>query len=406
MTDTFLLKIIARKPKPDSLDSYLYARITLNQVRREIGLKIKVENSKWNSKAQSLKGTTEQVKLINHQIDQIRSKFIKIHSDLKFQKGNYPMDELVSLYDGKGPTNLDYTILNMFKQHNDKAKELIGIDYAKATYQRFNTTMVHVEDFLKTKKKTDILLRDMNNGFLKDFEHYLKTKKNINHNSSVKYIRIVMSVARLGIEYGWIEKDPFFGFKQHLQEVKRGFLSDDELALLENTDIPNERIAVVRDMFVFCCYTGLAYVDVSQLTPDKIVKYKDGEHWLNLYRQKTDVKSNIPLLPKAIEIIEKYKDHPECNISGKVLPLRSNAKFNAYLKSVADLCGIKRNLTTHLARHTFATTVTLNNDVPIESVSSMLGHKNIKTTQIYAKVIDKKVGSDMKKLKEKLYGKK
>lgn len=406
MSETFNLKIIARKAKSDSNESHLFIRINLNQKRKEIGLKIKVENSKWNLKTQSLRGTTEQVRIINHQLEQIRSKFIKIHSDLKFQKGSYSIDELIQLYEGKGPSNMDYTILKMFKIHNDKVKELIGIDYAKATYQRFMTTKLHVEDFLKTKKKNDILIRDMNNGFLKDFDHYLKTKKNINHNSSVKYIRIVMSIARLGIEYGWIDKDPFFGFKQHLQEVKRGFLSDEELNLLETTDIPNERIAVIRDMFVFCCYTGLAYSDVSQLTNDKIVKYKDGEYWLNLYRQKTDVKSNVPLLPKAIEIIDKYKDHPECDVTGKVLPIRSNAKFNAYLKEVADLCGITRNLTTHLARHTFATTVTLNNDVPIESVSSMLGHKNIKTTQIYAKVIDKKVGSDMKKLKEKLNGNK
>ncbi|MFN6014292.1 MAG: site-specific integrase, partial [Flavobacteriales bacterium] len=157
--------------------------------------------------------------------------------------------------------------------------------------------------------------------------------------------------------------------------------------------------------FVFCCYTGLAYVDVSKLKPSNIITYPDGTLWINLSRTKTDVDSHIPLLPKAVEIIEKYKGHPETDIKGTVLPIRSNVKFNAYLKEVADLCGIEKNLTTHLARHTFATTVTLNNDVPIETVSKMLGHKNLKTTQIYAKVLDKKVGADMKILQEKLYAK-
>jgi len=209
----------------------------------------------------------------------------------------------------------------------------------------------------------------------------------------------------LGIDYGWISKDPFFGFKQSLKEVKRGHLLDDELERLENTEISNKRIEVIRDMFVFCCYTGLAYVDVSKLKPSNIITYPDGTLWINLSRTKTDVDSHIPLLPKAVEIIEKYKGHPETDIKGTVLPIRSNVKFNAYLKEVADLCGIEKNLTTHLARHTFATTVTLNNDVPIETVSKMLGHKNLKTTQIYAKVLDKKVGADMKILQEKLYAK-
>jgi integrase len=281
---------------------------------------------------------------------------------------------------------------------------LIGKDYAKGTYLRFSTTKTHLEEFLNSKNKKDIVLADLNKGFLKDLEHYFKATKNCNHNTTVKYIRIIMKIARLGIDYGWISKDPFFGHKQKIQEVKRGHLLDDELYRLENTEININRIEVIRDMFVFCCYTGLAYIDVTKLKPSNIVQYPDGTLWINTSRTKTDVDSNVPLLPKAIEIIEKYKDHPETDINGTVLPVRSNVNFNAYLKEVATLCGIEKNLTTHLARHTFATTVTLNNDVPIESVSKMLGHKNIKTTQIYAKVLDKKVGSDMKILKEKLYG--
>lgn len=405
MSDVFNLTFVARKAKTSTKNSYLYVRLTLNQKRKEFGLKISVENDKWDSKSQTVIGRTDTVKNINYQLELIRNKYKRIYSELVFHKGSFDLDEIIARYDGVELGSTSHTLLNLFEEHNKRAKELIGKDYSKGTYQRFHTTKIHLEEFLKTKKKKDIALRDLNNGFLKDMEHYFKTKKDeCSHNTSVKYLRIIMKIARLGIEYGYLSKDPFFGFKQHLQEVKRGHLNEEELGLLETTEIANKRIEVIRDMFVFCCYTGLAYADVSSLKPENIVIYKDGEAWINIHRKKTDNKSHILLLPQALAILEKYKNHPECDVTGRVLPLRSNVKFNAYLKEVADLCGITKTLTTHLARHTFATTVTLNNDVPIETVSSMLGHKNIKTTQIYAKILDKKVGNDMKILREKLNG--
>lgn len=179
-------------------------------------------------------------------------------------------------------------------------------------------------------------------------------------------------------------------------------MSAEELEAIENKEFKIARLAEIRDIFVFSCYTGLAYADVWKLTPEQITIGIDGEKWIHTYRTKTKVRSNVPLLPNAIEILEKYKKHPECVYSGRLLPVRSNQKMNAYLKEVADLCGINKELTFHIARHTFATTVTLTNNVPIESVSSMLGHKSIKTTQIYAKVVEKKVGADMQTLKAKM----
>jgi integrase len=406
MNDTFTQIFVARKVKSREDESLVYVRLTLNQERKEFGLRIRIKSSEWDSKAQRLKGKSQTIKTINDQLELIANKYNRIFSEIKFNKGVVHLDEIIARFDGTDISTKQHTLLEIFEKHNKRAFELIGKNYAKATYQRFHTTKAHVEEFLKSKKKKDIALTDLNKGFLIDMEHYFKSKKDCNHNTTVKYIRIVMMIARLGIDYGWISKDPFFGYKQSLQEVKRGHLLEDELERLENTDIPNKRIEVIRDMFVFCCYTGLAYADVSKLKPSNIITYPDGSLWINTSRTKTDVDSNIPLLPKAVEIIEKYKDHPETDVKGTVLPLRSNVKFNAYLKEVADLCGIEKNLTTHLARHTFATTVTLNNDVPLESVSKMLGHKNVKTTQIYAKVLDKKVGADMKILQEKLYGKK
>lgn len=405
MNDMFTVSFIARKVKSSEDESLIYARVTLNKERKEFGLRIRVKSKEWEPKTQKVLGKSETAKTINEQLELIANKYKRIFSEIKFHKGVVDLEEIIARFDGTDIPGKRHTLLEVFEKHNQKVFELIGKDYAKASYQRFHTTKIHVEEFLKSKKKKDIALTDLNKGFLIDMEHYLKSKKACNHNTTVKYLRIVMMVARLGIDYGWISKDPFFGFKQSLQEVKRGHLLEDELERLENTPISNQRIEVIRDMFIFCCYTGLAYADMAKLKPSNIIQYPDGTLWINTSRTKTDVDSRIPLLPKAIEIIEKYKDHPETDVYGTVLPVRSNVKFNAYLKEVADLCGIEKNLTTHLARHTFATTVTLNNDVPIETVSKMLGHKNIKTTQIYAKVLDKKVGADMKILQEKLYGK-
>jgi integrase len=406
MNETFTVIFIARKVKNNEEESLIYSRLTLNKERREFGLRIRIKSKAWEPKAQKVIGKNEEAKTINVQLELIANKYKRIFNEIKFNKGAVDLDEIISRYQGADGNVKRHTLLELFEKHNKRAYDLIGKDYAKATYQRFHTTKLHVEEFLKSKRKKDIELSDLNNGFLIDLGHYFKFKKDCNHNTTVKYIRIVMMIARLGIDYGWINKDPFSGFKQSLQEVKRGHLLDDELERLENTEIKNNRIEVIRDMFVFCCYTGLAYADVSKLKPSNIITYPDGSLWINTSRTKTDVDSNIPLLPKAIEIIEKYKDHPETDVKGTVLPIRSNVKFNAYLKEVGDLCQIDKNLTTHLARHTFATTVTLNNDVPMETVSKMLGHKNIKTTQIYAKILDKKVGSDMKILQEKLSRKK
>jgi integrase len=175
-----------------------------------------------------------------------------------------------------------------------------------------------------------------------------------------------------------------------LKDTKRTFLNKDELTRVEEKPIGIERLDNVRDVFVFCCYTGLSYVDVEKLTKRQIVKGLDGEDWINVDRTKTGSPSNVPILPKAMKLLLKYKNHPECLNSGRLLPLIANQKMNAYLKELATFCGIEKKLTFHAARHTFATAVTLSNGIPLETVSAMLGHKNFRTTQIYAKVFRKK----------------
>lgn len=200
---------------------------------------------------------------------------------------------------------------------------------------------------------------------------------------------------------GWLQKDPFLGFKMPKREVERTALTEKELQEMTSKTFLAERLTLVRDIFLFSCYSGLAYADVKKLRRTDIIIGVDGEKWINSKRQKTDVTARIPLLQPALVILEQYQNHPACTIEGRILPVLSNQKMNAYLKEIADLCGIAKTLTYHIARHTFATTVTLSNGVPIETVSKMLGHRNLKTTQHYAKILDIKISMDMKLLSNK-----
>jgi site-specific recombinase XerD len=199
-----------------------------------------------------------------------------------------------------------------------------------------------------------------------------------------------------------LKHDPFIGFKLAKKEVVRVPLTQGEVDKIDEKVFGSERVNIVKDIFLFSCYTGLAYIDVKKLKRSQIVTGVDGEKWITSNRQKTDTPINIPLLPKAIEIVDRYNHHPKCQNAGVVLPVSSNQKMNEYLKEIADLCGISKRLTFHIARHTFATTITLTNGVPIETVSKMLGHKSLKQTQHYAKIVDTKISQDMQVLKEKL----
>ena len=216
----------------------------------------------------------------------------------------------------------------------------------------------------------------------------------------MKYLANFKKIVIRCVKSGKLARDPFVGFVMSKKEVERDVLNDDQLRRIAQENFSAERMALVRDIFLFCCFTGLAYADIKKLKQTEIIKGSDGDLWIIAKRQKTNVTSRIPLLPTALEIIERYKSHPQCTLKGMVLPVLSNQKLNTYLKEIADKCGIHFNLTFHIARHTFATTVTLSNGIPIETVSKMLGHRNLKTTQHYAKILDKKISDDMKKLKD------
>jgi site-specific recombinase XerD len=380
----------------------IYLRITVNGQRSAVTLNRHIDPLKWNS-AGKAKGNKEEIKELNGYLDSVKNSIHAHQRNMLDRNKVITADSLRNAF--LGLNEQKHTILELFEEHNKEMKEKIGKDFALGTHTRYVTTYEHVKAFIKHKyHRSDLQLTELDFKFITDFEHYLKTKPegSCNHNSTLKYIRNFRKIVNIAVANDWLDKDPFIKYKSKLEETTRTFLSADELKAIEETEISIPRVDVVRDIFVFACYTGLAYVDVEKLTPNDLRNGIDGKKWIFTQRTKTESKSNIPLLPKALAVIEKYKNSPECAHSGKLLPIKSNQRMNSYLKDVAATCKVDKELTFHMARHTFATTVTLTNGVPIESVSNMLGHKNIRTTQIYAKVVERKVSEDMADLEKRM----
>jgi len=294
-------------------------------------------------------------------------------------------------------------VLEVFKYHNEQLAALVDSGYSPSTLKRYETSFSHTRSFVKWKyNMEDIEISKLDYEFITEYEFWLKSVRKCNHNSAMKYIRNFRKIINGCIRRGWLTKDPFLGFKMSLREVEIVPLSQEDLQALENKKFSCERLEQVKDIFLFCCFTGLAYVDIKKLKRSEIVVGIDEEKWIFTNRQKTSTASRIPLLPTAQRIMEKYGKHIQCLNENRLLPVLSNQKMNAYLKEISDVCNINKKLTFHIARHTFATTVTLSNGVPIETVSKMLGHKNLRTTQHYAKILDRKVSDDMQQLKKKL----
>lgn len=379
----------------------IFLRITVNGKRAEISTKHFVVPEKWDSKAGQVKGTKVETKALNRFLFVLKNKAYSIYQKLMEEDVPVSSALIKDLFYGK--ENGSKSIFEVFEIHNKKLKERIGIDYSETTYTRFETTLNHVKNFVKLQYgKDDFSLEELNYQFIEDLDHYFKTVRKCNHNTSIKYIKNLKKVISLAVKRNWLNKDPFTQFCVKLEETKRVYLSREELDRLEKKIFKIRRLGMIRDFFVFSCYTGYPYSEIKKLAPNDIQTHFDGSKWIITSRTKNDIQSNVPLLAKAEEMIEKYKNHPDSINRGKLFPIPSNVKFNAYLKEIADVCEIEKNLTTHVARHTFATTITLSNDISIETVSAMLGHKSIRTTQIYAKVVEEKVSKEMNKLRDKL----
>ncbi|SIR30883.1 site-specific integrase [Pontibacter lucknowensis] len=402
MNIKFSILFYLKKPK-----SYLsgpvpiYLRVTVAGKRAELMTGRTIEPDKWSSVAGRGIGVKEVIRSLNAYLDSLQAKLYEAHRQLIDADAPVTAESLKNKFLGREEKGK--MLVKVFEDHNKKIADLVGEEFSPGTLERYTTSLKHTQDFLFWKFGVrDIDIRKIDHAFITDYEHYLRSVRKCSNNTAVKYIKNFGKIIRICLANGWLSSSPFMNYKSKIRTVERVFLSEEELQRMAEKEFASERLAQVRDIFLFSCFTGLAYVDVQKLRYTDIQKGIDGEQWVYKNRQKTDTPSRIPLLPTALRIINKYRQHLQCIHEGRVLPVPSNQKMNAYLKEIADLCGINKQLTFHAARHTFATTITLLNGVPMESVSKMLGHTNLRTTQHYAKILDVKVGEDMQRLRERL----
>jgi site-specific recombinase XerD len=382
----------------------IFQRITINGRRLDNSTGKFIDPDKWHSEMSKMRGTSEEARSINGHLDNLKSKILNVEKNLI--KKDIPVNFESFKNEFQGKSERERMLIPIFQEHNRKIKELIGLEYAAGTLERYETSLKHTKDFLLWKYNlSDINIEKIDHAFITEFEFYLRSERKCANNTAVKYIKNFHKIVNQCLANGWLNKDPFTNYKSKVKEVERVYLTEEEIQTIINKDFKIERVGMVRDIFVFSCFTGLAYIDVKQLTKNHIGLGIDGDKWIFKNRQKTDTVSKIPLLPMAQEIINKYENHPVCINEDRLLPIFSNQKMNAYLKEIADICEINKDLTFHIARHTFATTITLSNGVPLETVSKMLGHTSLKTTQHYAKILDKKISEDMMILKSKFASK-
>ena len=372
----------------------IYCRIRYDNSTVQFNTKIDVFSEEWDSDSTRVIGNTK--KTINLQLEKIRIDLIEKYELL--YKTNVIITAKTVLDYYKHNSILMNSIINVFTQHNENMKSLIDIEYSSGSYKNYVTTIKHLKNYIKTKYKIhDISLNKINYDFIYNFSKFILLNTKCTHNGMMKHIQRFKKITNFCIKNSYITNDPFVGFKISFKKTNRVYISNEELYILKNIKL-NKSLNKVRDIFLFACYTGLSYIDLYNLNIKNIQIGIDNLKWLFIKRQKTDIPSNVPILPPALIILNKYLIQNNIN---RIFPMISNQKTNRSLKEIAHLCNFNKKLTFHSARHTFATTITLTNGVPIETVSKMLGHNNIKTTQIYARVIDSKISSDMLILRQK-----
>ena len=399
--DLSVLFVLRRARTDRNGFSPIFLRITVNGERVELSTGRKIDPKKWNNYAQRAIGRSESARTLNDYLDSLETTVRKNYNTLSDSQIDITPEALRDILNGKNSKN--YTLLSVFEKNNKLIKQEEGAKYTRDTIKRYEISIKRLKAFInKECKQKDIKLDDLNHSFMRQYEIFLRTEYKCDHNTVMKYLKHLKKVIHFAMAMEYIDKDPFFQYKTAYKEVNRGFLTAEELSRLENKTFRIKRLDQVKDVFLFVCYTGLSYSDLKFLTQNNISIGIDGKSWIVYERKKTGVQARIPLLPQAIQILKKYQNDPKIVAENKILPVKSNQKLNAYLSEIAELCEIEKHITMHLGRHTFATTVTLTNDVPIETVSKMLGHTSLKTTQIYSKVVDTKVSNDMNKLEETL----
>lgn len=394
-----VLFFIRRTRALKSGENPIMLRISIEGQLAEMQLKRAVKPNLWNQDKERCTGKDAASLEINRYLDSVKLRLLDIHRNLELE------DKLINPMEVKrkflGLDEEHKMFLQVFQEHNDKCRELIGKDYAKVTISRFDTCLKYMKEMtLKKYRIKDIPLKEVNNAFIQDYIHFLKVEKNLSENTLIRYMKVIKKITNMALANDWMTKNPFVNIRFHEQEVHKEFLTKEELEILRTKKFDIPRLDLVRDVFLFQCWTGLAFIDVSELTEEHIVPDNEGNLWIRKARQKTKVMCNIPLLDIPLQILEKYKEHPLCQKKGVLLPVMSNQKVNSYLKEIADFCGIKKQISSHTGRHTFSTVVALANNVSLENVAKMLGHTSTKMTQRYAKILDQSILRDMQGVRE------
>lgn len=400
MKQTFNVLFFIRKTKlKKSGETPIMLRVTIEGQLTEVQLKRDVKPNLWNQAKERCTGKDAASVEVNRYLQSVKLRLLEIHRKME-EDGKFinPM-EIKRRFLGLDEEHK--MLFQVFQEHNNKCRELIGKDYAKVTISRFKTCLKYLKEMtLKEYRLKDIPLKEVNHAFIQDYIHFLKVEKSLSENTLIRYMKVIKKITNMALANDWITKNPFVNIRFHEQEVHKEFLTKEELETLRTKEFDIPRLDLVRDVFLFQCWTGLAFIDVLELTEEHIVPDNEGNLWIRKARQKTKVMCNIPLLDVPLQLLEKYEEHPLCLKKGVLLPVMCNQKMNSYLKEIADFCGIKKNLTTHTGRRTFSTVVALANNVSLENVAKMLGHTNTKMTQRYAKVLDQSILRDMQGVRE------
>jgi integrase len=398
-SSTFSIIFFTRKSRSHTNRLSIYVRITVNGKRSEISLKRSLLFKEWDNAKSRGRGNTQKTRILNKYLDQAQNQLLDSHKQLLEEDKVISASAIKARYLGEDDTHK--TLNELIEYHNTNMKTVLKY----GTMKNYTTTEKYLNRFLEQKLKTkDIYLKQLGYRFICDFEQYLRTYKNkkkqlmLANNGVMKHLERFKKMINLAVKLEWMLKNPFQQFQLKFEKFDRQYLTERELERIENTNYNNERLERVKDIFIFSCYTGLSYVDVKELTINQITRGIDNNHWIFTKREKTNERVKIPILPQAMTIINKYRDAIEKKENSPLLPLCSNQKTNSYLKEITKDCGIHKNITFHVARHTFATTVMLSNGVPIETVSKLLGHTKLSTTQIYARVIESKISEDIQNL--------
>ena len=407
-TNTFGVHFIIR---PNQKGTHtLYVRIVVNKSKSELGLKRAIDKDDWNPGRGAAKPRTPELKQLNSYLEEVRAKMVTHYQRLDLDDEHITAEAVKNSYLGLGSGGEEekMTLNKLVASHNEMMQKVLE----RGTMKNYYSTAIYLKRYMAKKYPSgDIYLKDLSFSFITGFEFYirnnpLKAEDPCTNNGTMKHLERLKKMVTWAETNEWIDKNPFTAFKLKFKRHEMEFLQEDELSRIESRDLEDPMLRRVRDLFAFSCYTGLAYVDLVRLKPSNILTAMDGIKWIKTTRKKTDIPVNVPLLKPAIAIMDKIRTEKDSDQWETLFPKVSNQEMNRCLKLIGEICEIKKRLTFHLARHTFATTITLLNGVPIETISKLLGHTKLSTTMIYTHVMQSKVGMDMELLQNKLDDKK